>query len=64
MKITVNDLQKINMEPQTVTEEIMQNVAVVLATPKYSVPLDRGLGLNMTFLTSRFPPQRCWQSGT
>jgi hypothetical protein len=55
MKITVNDLQKINMEPQTVTEEIMQNVAVVLATPKYSVPLDRGLGLNMTFLDKPVP---------
>lgn len=44
MKVTVSILREINMEPQTETEEIMQNVAVILATPKFSVPLDRGLG--------------------
>lgn len=58
MKVTINTLQKINMEPQTVTEEIMQNVAVILATPKFSVPLDRGLGLNMSFLDRTIPAAR------
>ena len=50
MRVTINALQEINMEPQTETEEIMQNVAMILATPKFSVPLDRGLGLQMAFL--------------
>lgn len=58
MKVTVSILRKINMEPQTETEEIMQNVAVILATPKFSVPLDRGLGLQMTFLDKPVPGAR------
>ena len=33
----------------------MQNVAVILATPKFSVPLDRGLGMNMNFLDKPVP---------
>ena len=55
MKVTISILQNINMEPQTVEEEIMQNVAVILATPKFSVPLDRGLGMNMNFLDKPVP---------
>ena len=55
MKVTVSILREINMEPQTETEEIMQNVAVILATPKFSVPLDRGLGMNMNFLDKPVP---------
>lgn len=58
MKVTVSILREINMEPQTETEEIMQNVAVILATPKFSVPLDRGLGLQMTFLDKPVPGAR------
>lgn len=58
MKITISALQEINMEPQNETEEIMQNVAVILATPKFSVPLDRGLGLQMTFLDKPVPAAR------
>ena len=50
MKVTVSILREINMEPQTETEEIMQNVAVILATPKFSVPLDRGLGMAQRFV--------------
>lgn len=41
---------KINLAPETVEEEILQNVAVILSTPKFSVPLDRGLGLAQRFL--------------
>lgn len=55
MKVTISILQNINMEPQTIEEEIMQNVAVILATPKFSVPLDRGLGMNMNFLDKPVP---------
>lgn len=58
MKITISAVQEINMEPQNETEEIMQNVAVILATPKFSVPLDRGLGLQMTFLDKPVPAAR------
>lgn len=58
MKITISALREINMEPQNETEEIMQNVAVILATPKFSVPLDRGLGLQMTFLDKPVPAAR------
>jgi phage baseplate assembly protein W len=43
-------LEKINLAPETTTEEILQNVAVIISTPKFSVPLDRGLGLAQRFL--------------
>ena len=55
MKITISALQNKNMEPQTTEEEIAQNVAVILATPKFSVPLDRGLGMEMNFLDKPVP---------
>ena len=50
MKITISALQNINMEPQTTEEEIAQNVAVILATPKGSVPMYRSFGLDMSFV--------------
>lgn len=43
-------LEKVNLAPETTTEEVLQNVAVILSTPKFSVPLDRGLGLAQRFL--------------
>ena len=55
MKVTINTLQKINMEPQTVTEEIMQNVAVILATPKGTVPMYRDFGIEMDYLDLPLP---------
>ncbi len=36
---------EINLQPRSVNEEVLQNVAMILATPKFSVPLDRDLGL-------------------
>lgn len=48
--VKANSLNKINLEPKTTREEILQNVAVILSTPKFSVPLDRGLGLAQRFL--------------
>lgn len=44
------DLTKINLAPATREEEILQNVAVIISTPKFSVPLDRGLGMAQRFL--------------
>lgn len=55
MKVTISALQEISIEPQTTEEEIAQNVAVILATPKFSVPLDRGFGMNMNFLDKSVP---------
>lgn len=40
----------INFRPNSVLEEIFQNINTVLGTTKFSVPLDRGLGLNATFV--------------
>ena len=34
---------KLNLAPETLEEEVLQNVAIIVSTPKFSVPLDRGL---------------------
>ena len=46
---------KINFAPASVVEEIIQNLATLLATPKFSVPLDRNLGLSARFLDKPMP---------
>lgn len=43
-------LEKINLAPETTVEEVLQNVSVIISTPKFSVPLDRGMGLAQRFL--------------
>lgn len=43
-------LETVNLAPETTLEEVLQNVAVILSTPKFSVPLDRGLGMEQRFL--------------
>lgn len=48
--VDASDEITINLAPSTVYEEILQNIATLLATAKYSVPLDRGLGLSQEFL--------------
>lgn len=48
-------LDGIDFGPSTVLEEILQNVKTILATPKFSVPLDREFGLNATMLDSPTP---------
>ena len=45
----------INFSPATELEEILQNVRLILSTSKYSVPLDRGFGLNATMLDAPMP---------
>ena len=42
IKFAPGDLQ---IMPTTETEEILQNVLMILLTEKYSVPLDRELGI-------------------
>lgn len=40
----------INFAPLTLQEEVLQNVLTLCSTPRFSVPLDRALGINATFL--------------
>ena len=40
----------INLAPETTVEEVLQNVAMIVSTPKFSVPLDRGMGLAQRFV--------------
>lgn len=40
----------INFAPQSVLEEILQNVRTICSTPKFSVPMDRELGVDTSFL--------------
>lgn len=44
---TEDILEELNFEPDDEAEEIAQNVAVLMATPKGNVPLARGMGLSM-----------------
>ncbi len=43
-------LTNINISPESTVEEVLQNVAVLISSPKFSVPLDRGLGLAQGFI--------------
>lgn len=43
-------LKKINLEPESTVEEVLQNIAMILSTPKFSVPLDRGFGMAQRFI--------------
>lgn len=53
--IVVKPLREINFSPQTVEEEVLQNLQTILTTPKYSVPLDRKMGPSMTWLDAPMP---------
>lgn len=49
-------LEKINLAPEDITEEVLQNVAVILSTPKFSVPFrwSGAWGWRNGFLINRF----------
>ena len=49
-EIAVGRLPPIDFAPATVAEEILHNVRCIFNTIKYSVPLDRDLGLDVTYL--------------
>ncbi len=55
VSILAGEVSKIDFEPQNVYEEIMQNVRTILATPIYSVPLDRSFGVNVETLDLPMP---------
>lgn len=52
MEYTVSpaDLEHIKLNETDEVKEILRNVAVILATPKGSVPMYRDFGLDMRFL--------------
>lgn len=41
---------RINLAPKTVNEEVLQNINMIISTPKFSVPLDRDFGLAQKFV--------------
>lgn len=41
-----NNLAEVNFYPNTEVEEILQNVKMIITTPKGSVPLDRDFGIS------------------
>lgn len=43
-------LKKINIAPKSTVEEVLQNVAMIISTAKFSVPLDRDFGLAQRFI--------------
>lgn len=45
--VTVTSLTKINLAPQSVKDEIIQNVQCILGTVKGSVPLNRDFGTSI-----------------
>jgi len=45
----------INFAPASVVEEVLQNVRMIISTPKYSVPLDRAIGVTATYLDAPMP---------
>jgi phage baseplate assembly protein W len=47
--------QFVNFAPKSEIDEILQNVYTLLRTAKYSVPLDRDLGIDMTFIDRPAP---------
>lgn len=46
---------KVDFAPGSAVEEVLQNVRTLLATKKFSVPLDRALGLDFTVLDQPLP---------
>lgn len=42
--------EEINFAPANEVEEILQNVKMILITPKYSVPLDRNFGISQSYI--------------
>jgi phage baseplate assembly protein W len=49
------DGRTINFAPTGVEEEVLQNVRTLITTLKYSVPLDRDLGIDAVFLDRPAP---------
>lgn len=42
--------EKITLFPEDKVAEVLQNISIIISTPKFSVPLDRGLGTNQEYI--------------
>ncbi|WP_113673761.1 GPW/gp25 family protein [Vallitalea guaymasensis] len=56
--VVANQKNIINLSPESLTEEVLQNVAMIISTPQYTVPLDRGFGLPRRFIDKPLPVAR------
>ena len=59
--VSATDLANIQLNEEDRVKEILRNVAVILATPKGSVPMYRSFGLDMSFLEKA--DERCKKHG-
>lgn len=52
MSYTIDTTQKqiINFSPETVVDEVLQNLWFLYSSLRYDCPLDRALGLNATYI--------------
>ena len=48
--LIINSYGNIKFFPDTLAEEVLQNVFTILTTQKFSVPLDREFGLSVSML--------------
>ena len=53
--LLLNLPQEIDFNPPDTVREILQNVRTILTTYKYSVPMDRDLGISAAFLDEAQP---------
>jgi phage baseplate assembly protein W len=56
--ITADGKSKITLTPETLVEEVIQNVTMLLSTIKTTVPLYRDFGLSARFLDKPTPAAR------
>lgn len=49
------DAETLDLRPATTVEEVLRNVAIILATAKGSVPLYRDFGLSQEYLDKPLP---------
>lgn len=48
-------LPVVNFAPSTLVEEVLQNVAAIISTKRYTVPMDREFGVEFSFLDDPMP---------
>jgi phage baseplate assembly protein W len=53
--VTTDGNMVVNLAPETVVEEVMQNITMILLTLKNTAPLDRNFGLSARFLDKPTP---------
>lgn len=53
--VSATDLGRIRWSETDTVNSVLQNIAIILSTPKGSVPLYRDFGLDMTFIDKPIP---------